>query len=141
MAQFVTKKESKDPDFSRLSKPELVEYCKKTRRRLHELESLVEVIAKGKYTWEATFDAIAEPVMIVDQNYKVERANLAMAKVAGVPITRVVGQTCHQIFAGRSEPCVGCPIRCRGCHSPSVTLRAASQFLRLLDRPPYEPRF
>ena len=106
-----TEQSQTQPDFSRLSKPELIEYCKKTRHRLHELEDLVTVIAKGKYTWESTFDAITEPVMIVGSDYKIERANLAMAKTAGLDITRVVEKICYQIFAGRTEPCIGCPLQ------------------------------
>ena len=112
VAQFSpTPQPSQEIDFARLSKTELLEYCKKNRQRLRDLENLVNVIARGKYTWEATFDAITEPVMIVGRDYKIERANLAMARVAGREITRVAGQTCYQIFAGRETPCDGCPLQ------------------------------
>ena len=109
-AKLVTKV-GKEADFSRLSKPELIEYCHKVRNRLKELESLVDIIAKGKYTWEATFDAIADPVMIIDMDYNIERSNLAMARIAGVDITSVVGKKCYSVFAGRDSLCPGCPLQ------------------------------
>ncbi len=99
-----------EPAYTQLSKPELIELCRKTFSKLKELEGLVEVIAKGKFQWEATFDAIAEPVMIVSQDYEIRRANLAMARTAGVNITQVTGRKCHEIFASRAEPCENCPL-------------------------------
>ncbi len=78
--------------------------------RLEKLEKLVRVISRGKYQWEATFDAITAPVMIVSEGYVIERANLAFAHHCGVPITEVPGSTCYEIFAGRSAPCDGCPL-------------------------------
>jgi two-component system NtrC family sensor kinase len=77
--------------------------------RLQELEDLVAILSHGKYMWESTFDAITDPVSIIAQDYSIERANIAMAKVAGCDIREVVGKKCYEVFAGRTSPCVGCP--------------------------------
>jgi two-component system NtrC family sensor kinase len=79
--------------------------------RMRKLEQLVEIISRGKYQWEATFDAITSPVMIVSKDYHVERANVSMAHISGEDITKVTGRQCYEVFAGRREPCEGCPLR------------------------------
>lgn len=79
--------------------------------RVEKLERLVEIISRGKYQWESTFDAIASPVMIVTGDYIVERANYAFADHCGLDITEVAGRVCYEVFAERDEPCEGCPLQ------------------------------
>ncbi len=108
---FTQDNKTPDVSLSSLSKPELVSLHKGLIARIRELENLMQVVSKGKYTWEATFDAISEPVMIVNKEFTVERANLATAKMGGEEITKVVGKKCYQIFAGRETPCEHCPLK------------------------------
>lgn len=98
------------PALGHLTRQELTHFCKELQARIHELEHLIKVISRGKYQWESTFDAITEPVMLVGPGYTVERANLAVAKVAGKNITAIPGQKCYQVFAHRNTPCEGCPL-------------------------------
>jgi len=68
------------------------------------------LISRGKREWEATFDAIADPVVVLDDR-TVRRANRRYKVVAGDrPWTELVGRQCHQVLAGRSSPCEGCPL-------------------------------
>lgn len=82
------------------------------RRRSQDLESRVEertaVLERAKKEWEQTFDAIGEPVAILD-GFVVRRANKAYARRAKLPVSHLPGRTCFQLL-GRSEPCVGCPL-------------------------------
>lgn len=78
--------------------------------RIKKLKELVEIISRGKYMWESTFDAITSPVQIVSRDYDIVRANLKLAAVGGRKITSIVGQKCYDAFAGRDEPCVKCPL-------------------------------
>lgn len=80
-----------------------------TLDRVQELEHLVDVLSRGKYMWESTFDAITDPVSIISPQYDIQRANLAMARVANRDIRMMVGQKCYTVFAGRDSPCQGCP--------------------------------
>ena len=102
------------------------------------------LVSVAKRQWERTFDAISEPLMIVDEAYVIKRANLALADELGMAIQRVVGQKCHEVrgastqrFVGSGvEPCSGCPVaeaqRCgvatdgevRSAHGRTYTLRA-----------------
>lgn len=66
-------------------------------------------IARSQREWQTTFDAIEEPIA-VQEGFTVRRANLAYARQAGVAITQVPGRKCHELLAGRSSPCPGCPL-------------------------------
>jgi signal transduction histidine kinase len=76
------------------------------------------VVSVAKRQWEKTFDAISDPLMIVDDDYVIRRANLALADDLGTAIQRVVGRKCHEVrrrstqaFAGEPDaPCTGCPV-------------------------------
>lgn len=78
--------------------------------QLGQLKALFEIVERAKYIWESTFDAIVNPVMIVDRNYRIERANVALSQAIGRDVRTLIGTTCHEVFAGRRSPCVGCPL-------------------------------
>jgi two-component system NtrC family sensor kinase len=102
------------------------------------------LVSVAKRQWERTFDAISEPLMIVDESYVIKRANLALADELGMAIQRVVGQKCHEVRAASTHslvgsgaaPCSGCPVgeaqRCgvaadgevRSTHGRTYILRA-----------------
>jgi two-component system NtrC family sensor kinase len=76
------------------------------------------VVSVAKRQWEKTFDAISDPLMIVDGDYVIRRANLALADDLGVAIQRVVGRKCHEVRGEAAQafpsdegcPCTGCPV-------------------------------
>jgi two-component system, NtrC family, sensor kinase len=76
------------------------------------------LVSVAKRQWERTFDAISEPLMLVDQAFVIRRANLALADELGTAIQRVVGRRCHEVRAASTRrlvgdgvtPCVGCPV-------------------------------
>ncbi len=78
--------------------------------RIQELESLVKILSRGKYLWEATFDAIVEPVTIVDSKFNLQKANLAFAAASNEPVQKIIGKKCFQVFAKRKSPCSQCPM-------------------------------
>lgn len=77
--------------------------------RIQELENLTSLLSRGKYLWESTFDAIQDPVSIIDKHFRIQRANLSLARFAKVDIRKVIGQHCYEVFAGKDSPCEGCP--------------------------------
>jgi two-component system NtrC family sensor kinase len=76
------------------------------------------LVSVAKRQWERTFDAISEPLMIVDEQYVIQRANLALADELGSAIQRLVGNRCFEVRAasarrlvgGGGAPCAGCPV-------------------------------
>lgn len=111
LAAIMPDRKPSEPSLATMPPGELRDFCKGLLSRLEELQKLVQVISRGKYAWEATFDAITEPVMLVAGDYTIQRANLAMAAVSGHDIKKVAGKKCYKVFAGRSKPCDGCPLK------------------------------
>ena len=76
-----------------------------------KMEQSLEFIEGIKRRWMATVDAIVDPLMLIDKDYKVIQANQALAKIAGKDIKKVVGSHCYKMFAGRDTPCPGCKLQ------------------------------
>ncbi|MFH0800173.1 MAG: ATP-binding protein [Pseudomonadota bacterium] len=113
----------KDPSIESLSREEFVKRLKILSGRAAKLEELVGIISRGKYMWESTFDAITSPVQIVSRDYEIIRANLSLAAACGKDIATIIGKRCHDVFAGRTAPCEGCPLPAalkRDAHTTSV---------------------
>lgn len=76
-----------------------------------KMEQSLEFIEGIKRRWMATVDAIVDPLMLIDKDYRVIQANQALAKIAGKDIKKVVGSHCYKMFAGRDTPCPGCKLQ------------------------------
>ncbi len=61
--------------------------------KLEQSESL-------KRQWESTFDAIARPLCLVDEEFHVLKANQAFAKAAGKDFKSLIGQNCFTPLLG-----------------------------------------
>ena len=66
---------------------------------------------RAKRTWEATFDAIVDPLAIVDREFRIVRTNLAHAQSAGKDIRSINGRLCYEVMFDATSPCAGCPVR------------------------------
>lgn len=80
-----------------------------------------------KQQWEATFDAIADPVTLIASDYTVVRSNRSFIEQAAGNPSAVIGQKCYTALFGRSSPCDGCAIATRGSNfrlKPSRTVSA-----------------
>ncbi len=66
-------------------------------------------IIEAKEEWERTFDAITDPVMVVDTDHKIMKANKAMADKLGVSATAAEGLRCTQAVHGCATPHAFCP--------------------------------
>lgn len=89
---------------------EIAPNIQELKDRIDQLESLVDTISRGKMAWQSTFDVITDPVMIIDEDYNVTRANNALAKAADMDVRKVIGRKCYEVFAGRDTPCRKCPV-------------------------------
>ncbi len=84
---------------------------RKSPKNVEKLRELFRIVSQAKYMWEATFDAIQDPVLIIGQDYTIKRANLAAAKRCDYPIRNLIGQKCYRIFAQREAICPLCPLK------------------------------
>lgn len=51
-----------------------------------------------KQQWDATFDAILDPLCLTDHNFHIVRANKAYAKLCNRPLPSVIGQHCFEVI-------------------------------------------
>lgn len=75
-----------------------------------DFEQAMQAIDVADHTlWEQTFDAVSDPISIVDKNYRVVAANAAYRRMFGLPPGAM---SPHQCFAddGANGPCEGCPL-------------------------------
>ena len=68
-----------------------------------------EAIARAKKEWEKTFDSIPDLIAILDDQYRVLRANKAMADRLGCAVDQCVGLSCYKAVHGTDEPPLYCP--------------------------------
>ena len=76
---------------------------------LSERKKVEEAIKRAKQEWEQTFDTIPDLIMIVDDQYRIVRANRSMADKVGIPITEISGKFCYRVVHGTEAPPDFCP--------------------------------
>lgn len=63
-----------------------------------------------KHQWEATFDAILDPVSLITSDHSLVRINRSFAERSGAEPEKIIGRKCHEALFGRPTPCEGCEI-------------------------------
>ena len=67
-------------------------------------------LAESAKEWRTTFNAIKDPVMLLDRDFKIIRANRATASFFGIPIKGVPGNHCFTLMHGTEGPAGTCPL-------------------------------
>jgi PAS domain S-box-containing protein len=70
-----------------------------------------EAAVKAAKNWEHTFDAVPDLIAILDTNYRVVRANRAMAAKLRMKPEECIGLTCYNVVHGTTKPPSFCPQR------------------------------
>lgn len=60
--------------------------------------------------WQQAFDAISDPVSIIDADYHVIRSNAAYRAMFGAEAMPDSRHQCFSQYEGQSTPCAGCPL-------------------------------
>jgi PAS domain S-box-containing protein len=68
-----------------------------------------QAIIRAKNQWEQTFDAVSDPIAIIDEKFDIVRVNMALAKRIGVTPQECVGKKCYQVLHARNAPAEECP--------------------------------
>lgn len=71
---------------------------------------LFDDIARAKTQWESTFDAMTNGVSIHDRDYRIIRANKALATMLGTTTEELIGKKCYEVFHGLDAPSGECPL-------------------------------
>ncbi len=73
------------------------------KKQNHELDYFLS-------DWQFPFNAIVDPVLILDKKLKVVKANEAAIELLSIDKKDLKGQYCYQLFTGEQEPCKFCPV-------------------------------
>lgn len=69
----------------------------------------LEALVQEKDLWEQTFGALPDPIVVLDREYRILRANRAMAHRLGLAPKDCVGGRCYKAVHGTDEPPSSCP--------------------------------
>lgn len=85
--------------------------AKKKPKLIDDPQQTIAFVEDLKRQWVETLDAIPDPFIMVTDDFKITRANEAMAEIAKTDVRKLVGKTCFSVFAGRTTPCENCHMR------------------------------
>jgi PAS domain S-box-containing protein len=87
-----------------------VEGALENKRVREEKARLEEALWTAAREWRATFDALNDPLALMDPEGKIRRCNKAMANLIGKGFTEIIGRNCCALIHGTSGPIEGCPV-------------------------------
>ena len=74
-------------------------------------QALSPELLRALSEWRYTFDAIIDPVLILDNDLRIVKGNRAALQLLSVNGSPLEGKTCHQLFAGSDMVCPLCPVQ------------------------------
>ena len=61
--------------------------------------------------WQTTFDSIADPILVLDPEFKIVRMNRAYCQALEAEQAEILGHHCYEIAHRTDKPNPGCPLR------------------------------
>jgi len=74
-----------------------------------ENRRLLLAVTAAKKEWEATVDAMEDPIFVTDFDYNILRANLGTFRKLGKGVKEVIGKKCYKIFHCSDHVLDDCP--------------------------------
>jgi PAS domain S-box-containing protein len=74
-----------------------------------ENRRLLLAVTAAKKEWEATVDAIEDPIFVTDFDYNILRANLATFRRLGKGVSEVIGHKCYELLHCSKHVLEDCP--------------------------------
>ncbi len=94
-----------------------------TRAHAHRLQAFADqvglglanaqsfaIVEQARRDWEATFNAMQDPIAVVDAGRRIQRANQAFADLVGIPADQVAGHLYDDLFPRQACPVQPCPL-------------------------------
>jgi PAS domain S-box-containing protein len=98
-------------------------------RMADRLVNSLAVVQEREDFLQAVLDAVPDGIRVIDQDFRVIRANRAYCAQSGRSSSEVVGRPCFALSHGRGEPCVPTLVTC-----PVVELREPGASIKFHDR-------
>lgn len=74
-----------------------------------EQKDIEAAVIHAKQEWEQTFDAVLDPMALIDDQSRVVRVNRALADRLGVSPRECLGKRCYELIHGDSQRPADCP--------------------------------
>jgi signal transduction histidine kinase len=74
-------------------------------------QTMSPVLQRALDEWQYTFDAIIDPVLVLDSELRIIKGNRAAFQILSVNGSAIEGKQCYQLFAGADTPCPFCPMQ------------------------------
>jgi two-component system sensor histidine kinase/response regulator len=104
------------------------------RRSVEEIEREREIVINSDKLWHASFNSLEDMMLVINNDYVIERANSSFLKLAGKREVEVVGKKCYQIVHGEESPGEYCPFRkTRKSKKGEITERYEEKFEKYLS--------
>jgi two-component system NtrC family sensor kinase len=71
--------------------------------------TITEKITLSKNQLETAFDAITDFICALDKNLVITRVNKSYSQFVRIPIPKLLGRHCYEVFWKRTSPCENCP--------------------------------
>jgi len=68
-------------------------------------------LLKAKDEWGRIFNAVPEPIAVIDPDHRIINMNRAMAERLGISQQEAIGRLCHELVHDCREPHSSCPIQ------------------------------
>ncbi len=80
----------------------------------------------SKHEWEATFDAIVDPVCLISNDFTLVRINRSFADRSNADPEKIIGRKCYEAIFRRASPCEGCGLAGAPAVTPGVLSTGSS---------------
>ncbi|MHB9111751.1 MAG: PAS domain S-box protein [Thermoleophilia bacterium] len=81
----------------------------RARRAREERTQILRELRESQEDWQRIFNLISDPVMILDLDQNILAANPATEKNLELPLDRILGHKCYELFHLANEAGEGCP--------------------------------
>ncbi|MGB9875982.1 MAG: PAS domain S-box protein [bacterium] len=75
-----------------------------------ELKKIQEALWRSEEEKRLILDSVEESVSLHDRDHRIIWANRAALQSLNLPLEKVVGRVCYELWYGSSQPCEGCPV-------------------------------
>jgi two-component system, sensor histidine kinase and response regulator len=82
----------------------------RVQQRTAELNEANQAYRRSKDDWERTFNAVPDMIVILDDRFKIVRANRAFAERMGGPREEFLGARCYELLCDYPSPPPSCPL-------------------------------
>ena len=82
-------------------------YCALTD--ITQRKKMERKLEEANEEWRKTFDTVSDPIAIIDNDFRIVKANRAVAERLGRPLSEILGEKCYRCMHGDDEPGEDCP--------------------------------